>query len=126
MSGSGSKIVKTTIRQVKPILSLDKAEARRRVLNLYRAWHRQLPYIILDYDVPKTLPQLQVKLREEFLKNKHVQDIRVVDMLCLKGQMELKEVAERWKQNCHIMTYFKETVEPKPQGFLSKFLTGQD
>jgi len=126
MSGSGSKIVKTTIRQVKPILSLDKADARRRVLNLYRAWHRQLPYVVLDYDVPKTLEQLQQKLREEFLKNKHVQDIRVVDMLVIKGQMELKEVAERWKQNSHFMDYFKETHEPKPKGFLSKFLAGHD
>lgn len=33
------------IRQVKPILSIDHEEARQRVLNLYKAWYRQLPYI---------------------------------------------------------------------------------
>ena len=33
------------VRQVKPLLSLDHAEAKRRVLNLYRAWYRQVPYI---------------------------------------------------------------------------------
>ena len=33
------------VRQVKPILSLDRTEARRRVLNLYKAWYRQIPYI---------------------------------------------------------------------------------
>jgi len=40
-----SNIVKSVGRQVRPLLSLDKAEARRRVLNLYKAWYRQLPYI---------------------------------------------------------------------------------
>lgn len=32
-------------RQVKPILSVDNTEARRRVLNLYKAWYRQIPSI---------------------------------------------------------------------------------
>lgn len=40
-----SQSVRATIKQVKPILSVDKAEARKRVLNLYKAWYRQLPYI---------------------------------------------------------------------------------
>lgn len=37
--------VKRAFKQVKPILSTDREEARRRVLNLYRAWYRQVPYI---------------------------------------------------------------------------------
>jgi len=122
----GGKIAKVVGRQVKPLLSLDRTEARRRVLNLYRAWYRQLPYVMLDYDIPKQLPDLKAKLREEFLKNKHVEDIRVIDMLVIKGQMELKETAEQWKQKGHIMNYFKESIEPKPKGFLSKFLAGQE
>ncbi len=40
-AGSLSKGVK----QVRPLLSLDNAEARKRVLNLYKAWYRQIPYI---------------------------------------------------------------------------------
>ncbi len=44
MASSGA-IVKSATRQVKPLLSLDKVEARRRVLNLYKAWYRQIPYV---------------------------------------------------------------------------------
>lgn len=36
---------KRVLKQVKPILSTDKEEARKRVLNLYKAWYRQIPYI---------------------------------------------------------------------------------
>ena len=37
--------VRVATRQVKPLLSLNEAEARRRVFNLYKAWIRQVPQI---------------------------------------------------------------------------------
>lgn len=40
-----SKVTKAAVRHVRPILSVDNAEARRRVLNLYKAWYRQIPII---------------------------------------------------------------------------------
>ncbi|VEN55088.1 unnamed protein product [Callosobruchus maculatus] len=42
------------------------------------------------------------------------------------GQMELKEVVNNWKQKGHIMAYFKDTLEPRPKDFLSKFLQGKE
>lgn len=40
-----SQAVRAGLREVKPILSVDNEEARKRVLNLYKAWYRQIPYI---------------------------------------------------------------------------------
>ncbi|XP_018568423.1 NADH dehydrogenase [ubiquinone] 1 alpha subcomplex subunit 6 [Anoplophora glabripennis] len=121
-----SQAVRTVVKEVKPILSLDHEEARKRVLNLYKAWHRQLPYIVKQYDIPKNVEQCRNKLREEFTKFDNIKDIRVIDMLVIKGQMELKEVVNMWKQKGHVMSYFKDTVEPKPQDFISKFLSGKE
>ncbi|XP_058794299.1 NADH dehydrogenase [ubiquinone] 1 alpha subcomplex subunit 6 [Phymastichus coffea] len=118
--------IQSATRQVKPLLSLNQVEAKRRVFNLYKAWIRQIPYILQDYEIPKSDRNLKMKIREEFLKNAYVKDIRVIDMLVIKGQMELKEVVERWKNKGALMFYFKDTVEPKPTDFLSKFMSGND
>ncbi|CAD7088949.1 unnamed protein product [Hermetia illucens] len=123
---AGREAVRKTVQQVRPILSIDRDEARKRVLNLYKAWYRQIPYIVMDYDIPMSVEQCREKLREEFMKHSNVSDIRVIDMLVIKGQMELKESVEIWKQKGHIMRYWKETVEPKPTDFLSKFLNNQN
>lgn len=40
--------------------------------------------------------------------------------------MELKEVAEKFKNKGALMNYFKDTTEPKPTDFMSKFLSGHD
>ncbi|XP_041978937.1 NADH dehydrogenase [ubiquinone] 1 alpha subcomplex subunit 6 [Aricia agestis] len=121
-----SQALKVGTKNVRPVLSLNKAEARARVLNLYKAWYRQIPLIVKDYDIPKSEDQCRAKLKELFLKNKDVTDVRVIDLLVIKGQMELKESINIWKQKGHVMTYFKPTEEPKPHDFLSKFFSGLD
>lgn len=112
------------LKYAKPILSADSTEARRRVINLYKAWYRQIPYICQEYHVPLTPEKCRQKLREEFYKNKHITDVRVIDMLCVKGQQDLVETKNIWKQMNHVMAYFKDTHNPKPRDFLSKFYDG--
>jgi hypothetical protein len=58
------------------------------------------------FDIPKSEEQCRAKLKEVFLKNKDVTDVRVIDMLVIKGQMELKEVTEQWKQKNHVMVIY--------------------
>ena len=77
----------------------------------------------MDYDIPKSVEQCRVKLREEFEKEASCYRYRVIDKLVIKGQMELKENVEIWKQECHVTTYFKETVEPKPTDFFNQILS---
>lgn len=36
---------KKTIKQIQPIFSVDREEARHRVISLYKAWYRQIPFI---------------------------------------------------------------------------------
>ncbi|BFZ02699.1 hypothetical protein BsWGS_05738 [Bradybaena similaris] len=123
---AAKKLVDQGLKHVKPILSVDRTEARRRVLNLYKAWYRQIPYTVKDLHIPITVEQGRAKVRELFLKNKHVTDIRVIDMLVIKGQMDLVETASIWKQTSHVMMFFKDTVNPKPSDFLSKFYEGHE
>lgn len=40
-----AQAIRQTVKQVKPILSQDSEEARRRVISLYKAWYRQIPFV---------------------------------------------------------------------------------
>jgi NADH dehydrogenase (ubiquinone) 1 alpha subcomplex subunit 6 len=51
-----------------------------------------------------------------------VNDLRVIDILIFKGRAEYQEVANVWKLETHVMSYFdKEESLPKPQTFLQNF-----
>jgi NADH dehydrogenase (ubiquinone) 1 alpha subcomplex subunit 6 len=111
---------------VKPVLSSSKTEARRRVMALYRAWYRQIPYILHVEPFDVTEKQCKDKLREIFYQNGHIQDTRVIDMMVIKGQMELTETVRKFKQEGHFLKYFNETTTPRPKDFISRFLQGKD
>lgn len=85
-----------------------------------------MSFAVKDFDIPKSEQQCRDKLKEEFVRHKDVTDIRVIDMLVIKGQMELKESVNIWKQKGHIMKYWQESVEQKPTDFLSKFFSGSN
>ena len=73
--------------QVKPLLSVDRNEARQRVLSLYKAWHRQIPFMMRDYELPITEKQAYAQLRKKFNEHKNVKDTRVIDMLVVQVRL---------------------------------------
>ena len=75
---------RTFVLQVKPLLSVDNYEARTRVLSLYRAWYRHIPYMVDEFDIPVPIDRARDMLRQKFRANAHIKDTRVIDMLVVK------------------------------------------
>ncbi|XP_042910568.1 NADH dehydrogenase [ubiquinone] 1 alpha subcomplex subunit 6 [Parasteatoda tepidariorum] len=121
MSG---QLARQATKQVRPLISTSREEARRNVLRLYKAWQRNLLNMIQLHNLPISMKTGRNKIKEMFLRNKDVTDVRVIDMLTVKGNMELEETINGWKQPMHVMAYFKDTVEPRPKNFLGRFFSG--
>lgn len=110
-------------------VSPNLAVAKQRGVSLYREWLRAIPTIIELHHLDLTKKQIVNRVRTEFEKNRHVNDYRALDMLNLKGHMELQETANLWKNKTHVMRYFDDDgmTEYKPQqsSFLNDFYKGR-
>ncbi|XP_018495902.1 NADH dehydrogenase [ubiquinone] 1 alpha subcomplex subunit 6 isoform X2 [Galendromus occidentalis] len=120
-----SNLIKLSTVKVKPVMSTTMPEAKRRVMSLYKAWFRAIPTIMDKFDISVSEKDCRVKIREKFEMNRNVSDIRTIDLLVMKGQMELVETLRLFKTKSHVMAFFRDSVPEKPKDFLSKFLDGQ-
>ena len=80
--------------------------ARQRSRSLYRMWYRSAPEICQLYALNIPAHAIRAKVREEFEKNRHVDDIKAVDVLLLKGYQEYQETLNCWKMDSHLMRWF--------------------
>ncbi|KAK6056313.1 complex 1 protein [Cooperia oncophora] len=84
MSTAGKVIRSGTsaVRQVAPVQSVSKDQARRAVLQVYKDLQRLTPTFWWDYgmqDMP--LGVFRSVLKQQFIKNSHIEDIRIIDRL---------------------------------------------
>jgi NADH dehydrogenase (ubiquinone) 1 alpha subcomplex subunit 6 len=69
-------------------------------------------------------------MREEFEKNRYVDNLDVINTLLVKGQAEFEETIHMWKTVNHVMKYFKDAEdlaeERKKSGdFLTEFYSAK-
>ncbi|CED85292.1 NADH:ubiquinone oxidoreductase, NDUFA6/B14 subunit [Phaffia rhodozyma] len=107
--------------------SADLKDAASRARVLYRDWYRAAPEVVQVYQLDLSVYDFRTKIREQFSKHKHVTDVRVIDILLLKGRQEYQETLNIWKQTPHVLAWFKEQEDnASPQTFMDKFLAGRD
>ncbi|CAI4222104.1 unnamed protein product [Auanema sp. JU1783] len=130
MSATG-KVVRSgasAVRTVAPIKSVTNEQARRSVLQVYKELQRLTPKFWWDFglhDMP--LGVFRAVLKQQFTKNSHISDIRVVDRLVGETNQHIYSIRYAFYNSDHVRNYlFRENVEAKPKDFLSKFLNGKN
>ncbi|CAG8460196.1 12933_t:CDS:2 [Ambispora leptoticha] len=106
--------------------------ARKRVLQLYRDWHRAFsnssywaPKVVQLYLLDYPASAVRAKIRQEFERNRYVNNLAVIDVLLLKGRNEFNETLNQWKQPTHVYQFFEKeawvAADREKKGFLDRF-----
>jgi len=110
--------------------SANWADAKRRVLAVYREWLRAAPEIQTMYSVPLPVSVIRTRIRQEFERHRFVNKLPVVDVLVTKGHIDYQETMNYWRQATHIMSYFKgenfRGDKRLPSNFMQGFLEGRN
>jgi len=73
------------------------------VAQLYRSIVKELPRVMIIYDVDMPLKTAKSAISYHFRKHNHLKDGRVIGLLLAKGYMELEETLMQWKQKTHLL-----------------------
>ena len=85
----------------------------------------QGPEIQQMYSLNMPVSAIRTKLRQEFERNRYVNQLKTVDVLIFQSHSEYQETMNYWKQLNHVMKYFRGEEDPKarvPKNFISGFL----
>ncbi|KAH7927173.1 NdufA6 NADH-ubiquinone oxidoreductase 14.8 kDa subunit [Leucogyrophana mollusca] len=107
-------------------LSSSPQEARQRAISLYRAWCRSAPEVVSLYALSVSPAYVRAAIRQKFEQNRYVTDPRAVEVLLLKGQQDLQETLNCWKQTDHVMGILLKDERRPQRTFLQKFYEGRD
>ncbi|WVN90468.1 uncharacterized protein L203_105704 [Cryptococcus depauperatus CBS 7841] len=103
-------------------------EARQASLAAYRVWYRSAPEIVQLYGLHISPSLVRYKIRQDFERNRDsITDLSVMNVMLLKNQQEYQETMNLWKQEPHVMQWFKDFDNPpQPKTFLEKFYASRD
>ncbi|WVW80026.1 hypothetical protein I302_101999 [Kwoniella bestiolae CBS 10118] len=103
-------------------------EARKASIVAYRAWYRSAPDIVQLYALNVSPSLVRLKFRQDFERNRDtITDLSVMNIMLLKNQQEYQETMNAWKQEPHVMQWFKRFDDPAPpKTFLEKFYASRD
>ena len=87
-------------------VSASTAEARLKVVRLFRSALREADSILRNYQLDLTRAEMRERIKQEFAKHTSVSDIKVVDLLVFKGATELEEAKLLWKTKSHVVRFF--------------------
>ena len=73
--------------------------------------------------------ECKAAIKARFLEKKDIRDLRTIDYMVAKGQMDLIETKENWGQKHHLITRLFKGEISKPtfpkDNFMEAFLTGK-
>ncbi|XP_066598435.1 NADH dehydrogenase [ubiquinone] 1 alpha subcomplex subunit 6 [Prorops nasuta] len=112
---------------IKPLYSSNHQEARKKVLFLYKMFLRNAAVFPTIFNgLPYTHKQYRYKIKEKFLENANVSDIRIIDVLIFKGRLTLDEFVYEFHTEDSVARFFQPTWDEKPTDFLNKFYQGRE
>lgn len=109
--------------------SATQAELRTRVIHLYRKYMRNSKEFSDLYELDMPVSNIKTKIRQEFERQRYVNDLGVGNVLLMKGQMEFQELVNFWKQQCHVLRYFEDQSDygaVDKNDFVKGFLRGNN
>merc|ERR1712072_1379867 len=116
--GTMNAAVPATLNAIK---SANASHARGRVLGLYKNILRQVPTIMVNYNIPPVLAtSLRDRVSHEFRRNSDLEDLHMVDIAIFRGEQELDETVKMFKTPTHVWRY----IDPEAYKGKSERLTG--
>lgn len=85
----------------------------------------QAPLVVSQYALPVSVGHFRHAIRQRFEMNRHVTDLKAIDVLLLKGHQDFQETMNTWKLPDHVMGILLKPQARPQKTFMQKFIEGR-